>query len=180
MNYQAVARNSAGAPLLNSSVAVRISIRDSIASGTVLYSERDTATTNAFGLFTCKVGMGNIISGTFSTIDWSTNNKFLQVDLDPTGGSSYTNMGTTQLLSVPYALYAKSRVTVPDRLVLRVLQGLLVIPDPPVQQELRVLRVLWVRDSLQPLNREVPPLFQTFSKIIQEARLLLLPLLRAA
>lgn len=108
MNYQAVARNNAGAPLINSSIAVRISIRDSIAIGTVLYSERDTATTNAFGLFACKVGMGNVISGTFSAINWATNYKYMQVELDPNGGSSYTDMGTTQLLSVPYALHAKS------------------------------------------------------------------------
>lgn len=106
LNYQAVARNNSGAPIINSSVALRISIRNTTAGGTVLYSERDTATTNAQGLFTCKIGVGNVISGTFNTIDWSTGDKYMQVELDATGGSSYTDMGTTQLLSVPYALHS--------------------------------------------------------------------------
>lgn len=106
VNYQAVARNGTGAPILNSSVAVRISIRDGAAAGPVLYSERDTATTNAFGLFTCKIGAGNVISGTFNSINWASGDKYMQVELDATGGSSYTDMGTTQLLSVPYALHA--------------------------------------------------------------------------
>lgn len=108
LNYQAVARNATGNPIVNSAIAVRISIRDSTASGTVVYSERDTATTNQFGLFTCKVGMGNVISGTFSAISWANGDKYMEVELDPAGGSSYTYMGTTQLLSVPYALYAQS------------------------------------------------------------------------
>ena len=108
LNYQAVARNNSGAPITNASVAVRISIHDSAAQGPVLYSERDTATTNQFGLFTCQVGAGNVISGTFATINWGAAAKFMQVDLDPTGGSSYTAMGTTQLVSVPYALYAQT------------------------------------------------------------------------
>ncbi len=107
-NYQAVARNNAGAPLINSSVAIRVSIHDSTASGVVVYAERDTATTNGFGLFSVSVGTGNVISGTFNTINWSHGNKFMEVDLDPTGGSSYTNMGTTQLLSVPYAMHART------------------------------------------------------------------------
>lgn len=108
LNYQAVARNAAGLPLINSSVAVRISIHDGSATGTVVYSERDAATTNGFGLFSCAIGTGNVISGTFAGIDWATGTKFMQVELDPTGGSSYTDMGTTQLLSVPYALHAKT------------------------------------------------------------------------
>jgi len=107
LNYQAVARNAAGSPLINSSVAVRISIHDGNATGTVVYSERDAATTNSFGLFSCAIGTGNVISGTFAGIDWANGTKFMQVELDPTGGSSYTDMGTTQLLSVPYALHAK-------------------------------------------------------------------------
>jgi len=108
LNYQAVARNAAGSPLINSSVAVRISIHDGNATGTVVYSERDAATTNSFGLFSCAIGTGNVISGTFAGIDWANGTKFMQVELDPTGGSSYTDMGTTQLLSVPYALHAKT------------------------------------------------------------------------
>lgn len=108
LNYQAIARNALGNALLNSSVAIRVSIHDSTANGPVVYAERDTATTNQFGLFTCKIGTGNIVSGIFSAINWGHGDKYLQVELDPTGGSSYTNMGTTQLVSVPYALNAKN------------------------------------------------------------------------
>lgn len=111
VNYQAVARNNAGTPIVNSSIAVRISIHDGSAGGAVVYAERDTATTNAHGLFTCKIGAGNIISGTFSGISWAAGDKYMQVELDPTGGSSYIDMGTTQLLSVPYALHSLSAAT---------------------------------------------------------------------
>jgi len=107
VNYQAVARNNSGAPITNSSVALRVSIHNGSAGGAVIYQERDTATTNAHGLFTCKIGAGNVISGTFNTIDWANGEKYMQVELDPTGGSSYTDMGTTQLLSVPYALHSQ-------------------------------------------------------------------------
>lgn len=99
INYQAVARNSAGNPLLNSSVAVRISIRDGSATGTVVYAERDTATTNAFGLFAVAIGSGNVISGTFAGINWGSGDKYMQVELDPTGGSSYTDMGPANCLA---------------------------------------------------------------------------------
>lgn len=107
VNYQAVARNNSGAPITNSSVALRVSIHNGSAGGAVVYSERDTATTNAHGLFTCKIGAGNVISGTFNSIDWANGEKYMQVELDPTGGSSYIDMGTTQLLSVPYALHSQ-------------------------------------------------------------------------
>lgn len=111
VNYQAIARNNSGAPITNASVAIRVSIRNASASGAVVYAERDTATTNAHGLFTCKIGAGNIISGTFAGIDWANGDKYMQVELDPTGGSTYTDMGTTQLLSVPYALHSEYAVS---------------------------------------------------------------------
>ena len=107
LNYQALARNAAGNALVNSSVAVRFTIYDGSPNGTSVYSERDTATTNQFGLFTTSIGTGNVINGTFAAINWGSGNKFLQVDLDPTGGRNYTGMGTTQILSAPYALYSK-------------------------------------------------------------------------
>lgn len=108
INYQAVARNSSGNAIANSNVAIKISIRDSTAAGNIVYSERDTATTNQFGLFTCRIGNGNVISGNFALIDWAKGDKFMQVELDATGGSSYTDLGTTQLLSVPYAFHSKT------------------------------------------------------------------------
>ncbi len=110
VNYQAVARNAAGAVLANQTVSVRFSIHDVSTSGTVVYEETHSGlTTNQFGLFTCALGAGTQVgSATFVGINWGTNAKYLQVEIDPTGGTNYVSMGTTQLNAVPYALYAAS------------------------------------------------------------------------
>ena len=107
LNYQAVARNNTGAVLQNQLVNIRFTIHDASVSGAVAYQETDTANTNIFGLFTATIGKGIVNSGNFSAIGWGTSLKFLQVELDPTGGNTFTDMGTTQLMSVPYALYAE-------------------------------------------------------------------------
>jgi hypothetical protein len=104
--YQAIARNASGVAIANTAVKVRFSIRDSIATGAIKYQETHNPTTSALGLFSVNVGMGTVISGTFSGINWGKNAKFLQVELDPAGGINYTDLGTTQMMSVPYALYA--------------------------------------------------------------------------
>ena len=106
--YQAIARNASGQPIANTAVKVRFSIRDSIATGAIKYQETHSATTSALGLFSVNVGMGTAASGTFSGINWGKNAKFLQVEMDPAGGTAYTNLGTTQMMSVPYALHAGS------------------------------------------------------------------------
>jgi hypothetical protein len=105
-NYQAVARDNKGVVLASKSVSLRISILDKSPSGGVLYSETFSPTTNQFGLFSISIGNGSAVSGTFSTIAWGTNDKYLRVEMDASGGSSYIIMGTTQLLAVPYAMYA--------------------------------------------------------------------------
>jgi hypothetical protein len=105
-NYQGVARNSFGTVFSNANISLRMSIRDLTSTGTVLYSERHNITTDQYGVFALSVGNGTPISGTFNTIPWAVGNKFLQVELDPNGGTSFTNMGTTQLMSVPFALIA--------------------------------------------------------------------------
>jgi len=105
--YQAIARNASGVAIANTSVKVRFSIRDSIATGPVRYQETHSPTTSALGLFSVNVGMGLVVSGSFSGINWGKNAKFLQVELDPAGGSSYTDLGTTQMMSVPYALFSE-------------------------------------------------------------------------
>src|SRR5437764_1205632 len=89
LNYQAVARNSSGAILALQTVGLRLTIEDG-AGGAVLYQERQTPTTNQFGLLTLKLGSGTILSGTWAGINWSNGNQWLKVDMDPTGGSSYT------------------------------------------------------------------------------------------
>jgi hypothetical protein len=106
ISYQAIALNSTGNPVVSSNVAVRLSILDNSATGTVLYTETHTKTTNAQGLFNLVIGQGTLVSGAFNTINWGTNSKFLKVELDAAGGTNYVLVGTTQLLSVPYAMYA--------------------------------------------------------------------------
>ncbi len=104
--YQAVARDNASNLIINQLVSIRISIRDATAGGTVIYKETHTPTTNSLGLFTINIGQGTVVSGTFSGIDWSTNSKFMQIEMDATGGVTYVDMGTQQILSVAYSLYS--------------------------------------------------------------------------
>lgn len=106
IKYQAVARNSSGSEITNSPVSVRFSILEGSVSGTMLYQETHNLTTNQFGLFNASLGLGFVAQGTFSQIDWATGTKFLKIELDETGGANYTDMGTSQLVSVPYSLYA--------------------------------------------------------------------------
>ena len=107
--YQAVARDGQGQPLASTNVKVRFSILDSTATGTAVYVESHSTTTSALGLFTANVGMGTASTGTFSSINWGQNFKFLKVELDTTAtGNSYIDLGTQQMMSVPYAMYAGS------------------------------------------------------------------------
>lgn len=111
ISYQAIALNGSGTPVVSSNVRLKLSILDTSVSGTVLYSETQLKTTNAQGLFNLTIGQGTLVSGAFNTINWGTNSKFLKVEMDATGGTTYVAVGTTQLLSVPYALAADSLVT---------------------------------------------------------------------
>ncbi len=106
ISYQAIALNGAGNPVVSSNVGLRLSVLDNSATGTVLYTETHTKTTNPQGLFNLVIGQGAPTTGTFSAINWATNSKFLKVEMDAAGGSNYALVGTTQLLSVPYALMA--------------------------------------------------------------------------
>jgi hypothetical protein len=106
MSYQAVIRNAGEQLINNHSVGMKISILQGSAAGTVVYTEIQTPTTNANGLATVEIGSGTIVTGTFSGIDWSAGPYYLKVQTDPGGGTDYTITGTSQLLSVPYALYS--------------------------------------------------------------------------
>ena len=106
MTYQSVLRNSSNALMATTTVGTKISIVQGTANGTLVYVETQTTTTNSNGLLSLQIGAGTPVIGTFSAIDWSNGPYFIKTETDPTGGSSYTIIGTQQLASVPYALYA--------------------------------------------------------------------------
>ncbi|WP_378103303.1 hypothetical protein [Chryseobacterium sp. sg2396] len=110
-SYQTIAFNAAGAPIANGNVSFRISILDNSATGTVLYTETQTKTTNSKGLVNLNIGQGTATTGNFGGINWGTNTKFVKVEMDPAGGSNYTNVGVNQLMSVPYSQVSKTVVT---------------------------------------------------------------------
>jgi uncharacterized protein (TIGR02145 family) len=111
MSYQAVIRNSSNGLVASSNVGMRISILQGSATGTPVYVETQAPTSNSNGLITIEIGGGTPVTGTFSGIDWSTDKYFIKTEADPLGGTTYTITGTSQLLSVPYALYAKTAGT---------------------------------------------------------------------
>jgi uncharacterized protein (TIGR02145 family) len=104
MSYQCVVRNASGALVTNQVVGIKISILQGSAGGTAVYTETLTPTTNANGLVSIEIGGET----GFDLINWSAGPYFLKTETDPAGGTNYTITGTSQLLSVPYALYAKS------------------------------------------------------------------------
>jgi hypothetical protein len=114
MSYQAVIRNANYALLANQNVGMQISILQGSASGIVVYKETQTPTTNINGLISINIGEGNVMSGNFSTIDWGNHTYFIMTETDPTGGNDYSITSTSQLLSVPYALHAKTAANVPE------------------------------------------------------------------
>jgi hypothetical protein len=102
--YQAIARNANGTPYVNANLTVRFSLHEQTATGTVSYAESKSLQTNDLGLFSTTFGSGTPITGTFSGINWAQTTKFLQVEINL--GSTWVDMGTQQLMSVPYALYS--------------------------------------------------------------------------
>jgi hypothetical protein len=102
--YQAVVRNTDGSNMANAAVIITFKIHDNSANGTVVYEETHATTTNAQGLVSLNVGGGTAVTGTFSGIQWGTGSKFLHVLMN--AGNVVVDLGTQQMLSVPYALYA--------------------------------------------------------------------------
>ena len=105
MSYQAVIRGANNALVTNQQVGMQISI---LQGSTAVYEETHTPTSNTNGLVSLEIGTGTVISGSFTAIDWSADTYFIKTETDPTGGTNYTITGTNQLLSVPFALYAKT------------------------------------------------------------------------
>ena len=109
IHYQAVAVGANGKPIKNSTVGLRLSVLDSLPTGTSLYTETQTASTDAAGQFSIYLGGGTATAGTFANLPWANgNDKFLKVEMDAQGGSNYQPMGATQLVSMPYAMAAGS------------------------------------------------------------------------
>jgi uncharacterized protein (TIGR02145 family) len=109
IHYQGVAVGANGKPIKNGTVGLRLSVLDSLPNGITLYTETQTASTDAAGIFSTYLGGGTATVGTFANIPWANGNeKFLKVEMDAQGGSNYQNMGSTQLVSVPYAMAAGS------------------------------------------------------------------------
>ena len=108
ISYQAVIRNASGGLVTSQPVGMQISILQGSATGTELFVETQTPTTNENGLVTVEIGGGTPVTGTLEVKNWSAGPYFIKTETDPTGGTAYTISGTSQLLSVPYALYAKT------------------------------------------------------------------------
>jgi uncharacterized protein (TIGR02145 family) len=106
--YQAIARDNAGNPVLNQNIGLRFSIHDQTINGAVVWQEAQTVVSNNLGIIVTALG------GTtqLTSVDWGSGAKFLQVEMDIAGGSSYLDMGTQQMMSVPYALYAETAGTI--------------------------------------------------------------------
>jgi hypothetical protein len=105
--YQAVVRDAGNLILNNQAVGMQLTIQQGSIGGTAVYTETFIPTSNAYGLVNIEIGSGNTTDD-FSTIDWSAGPYFIETAVDITGGVAYLVMGTSQLMSVPYALYAKT------------------------------------------------------------------------
>ncbi|HCQ16235.1 MAG TPA: hypothetical protein DIU20_08240 [Cryomorphaceae bacterium] len=113
ISFQTVVRDNSNNLVKNSPVGIRVSIRQGSAAGTVAYQETHSVSTNLNGLATFEIGSGIPVISVFSSIDWGNAPCFLEVEADPNGGTSYSISGTSELLSVPYALYAEQAPETP-------------------------------------------------------------------
>jgi uncharacterized protein (TIGR02145 family) len=105
-SYQAVIRDDANQLLNSQPVGIRLSILQGSATGTAVYVETHTASTSSNGLVSLQVGGGTVVTGTLAQIDWASGPYFIKTETDPSGGTNYTITGTSQMLSVPYALFS--------------------------------------------------------------------------
>ncbi len=106
IHYQAVARNAQGDIIANQPIHFRISILENTENGSPVYVETCLDTTNDFGLADFNIGEGDLVSGSFSAIEWGKSPFYMKVEMDVEGGNQFKPMGTTKIVSVPYAKYA--------------------------------------------------------------------------
>ena len=129
MSFQAVIRDGSGALVSNGPAGIKISVLQGSVSGTEVYSETHSEMTNTNGLITLEIGGGTVISGIYEDIDWGNGPYYLKREIDPLGGTNYVVSGTSQFLSVPYAIFAMKADTV------------LKVPDSSVTNEIQVLSI---------------------------------------
>lgn len=115
--YQAVVRDASNNTLNSQAVGMRMTIQQGSIGGTAVYQETFAPTTNAYGLVNLEIGNGTVVFGDFSTIDWAAGPYFIETAVDITGGTTFAVMGTSQLMSVPYALHAKTAESVTNDMV---------------------------------------------------------------
>ena len=112
INYQGVARDSIGHPVLNQNISLKLSILDGSETGVVVYSEIHSVLTSTSGLFNISIGMGNTVSGLFANVSWGKGNKWLKIEMDAIGGSNYQLIGNMQFMSVPYAIQSQNTTNI--------------------------------------------------------------------
>jgi len=112
MSYQSVVRTASNTLATNTAVSIKISILQGSASGTAVYVETFTTTTNANGLASLEIGTGTPVTGTFAAIDWAASTYFVKTETKISPAATYDVAGVSQLMSVPYALQAKTAETV--------------------------------------------------------------------
>jgi hypothetical protein len=108
MSYQAVIRNSSDQLVKSQAIGMKISILQGSETGTPVYVETQTSSTNTNGLVIIQIGEGTPVTGTFSSINWTSGPYFIKTETDPSGGTTYSITGTSQILSVPFAFFAKT------------------------------------------------------------------------
>ena len=117
VGYQGVATDANGIELVNQSISIRASIISASPTGTIEWQETHTTSTDTFGLFTLTIGQGtstgNGAQTSFADIAWGASPHFLKIEMDVNGGTNYSHMGTNQMMSVPYSLYAKNAKLLP-------------------------------------------------------------------
>lgn len=117
MSYQAVVRNATNELVSNQTIGMKISVLQGLVSGTAVYEETQTPDSNMNGLISIEIGSGNVNSGDFSSINWENGPYFIKTEIDLDGGVNYTIVGTSQLLSVPYAFHTKTAETLTGELL---------------------------------------------------------------
>jgi hypothetical protein len=134
-NYQGVALSNSGTPISSKKISLRISLIESQQLGTVRFQETHGVNTDAYGQFSIIIGNGQAVSGKMTDVQWNKYPYYLKVELDLDGGTSYVFVGTSQLLSVPYALYANNA-------------GAASISVDSVKNELATIRLVQKGDSI--------------------------------